>query len=53
MKPHKTPLEKDLSIYYQSEMKRYDIVPQHVIDAYRRHVEIIRLENPLYNKFLN
>lgn len=48
MTPPKTPKEAILSEHYKEVLSYYEIVPQVIIDAFKKHVEEIRKENPIY-----
>ena len=49
MTPPKTPKEAILSEHYKEVLSYYEIVPQVIIDAFKRDVEEIRKENEIYS----
>jgi len=49
----KTQKEIQMNSFYMDLIRLNGIVPQNLIDKFKQDVEVIRLENPLYNKKLN
>ncbi len=52
--PFKTNLETELNYYYMEKIKKYDKerkhIPESVIIEFKKHVEEIRKENPIYKE---
>ncbi len=48
--PFKTPREKRMNKYYMSFLNSNKIIDEMFIERFKKHVEVIRKENPIYNQ---